>query len=442
MIMRRRLSAAAVVLGAVSVISALVAAACSSGGNNYVAQGSSSGPKSTAPCSTTLSCNNPTLKVLFSPMYSAYITDDHDAHTFQIPAVVSGVDPASVTWGVSDPTAIDCQTDPSSGGVMITVQKAMNVTIVAQSGNACGQSTLNVTPATDMQWQRGNARYNSDVPLYGGCIGLGKHYPDGGAGACPTEGPACVLCHGANAPKNPYFRDVAHTPEQTGGFTDQDLIDIVVNGQVPPGGYFDPTIISYPSWQVFHKWSDIKGDDQQAMVVYLRSLLPLPQRGANFGGADLDGGGADATQGDGGGMPPPMLDASADASATCGAQTCSGGEVCCVTAGSATPDSGLAGSCSSASACSGISLACNGAQDCPMGQVCCAGTSGTTTFATCQASCDSSQQQVCQKPHECSMGEGCRLYPYWGGIQVCEGLKDAGHEGGHKDATVDDASGE
>jgi hypothetical protein len=362
-------------------------------------------------------------------MYSAFLTDD-TTHSFQLPAYVKGQDNSTIKWGVSDPTAIGCQTDPSSGGILITVQKAENVTIVAQSGSACGQSTLNVTAAVRALWDRGNSRYNSNVPLYSGCIGLGHRYPDGGPGACPAQGPACTACHSNMPPKNPIFRDVAHTPTQTAGFSDMDLINIVTNGRVPDGGYFDPSIVSYPSWSVFHEWSDIQGDDQLGMVVYLRSLTPTPQMGISVD----SGGGDDSSPGDDGG---PVV-VPTDASVSCGSSTCTGGQVCCVPAGPAPPgDAGLRGSCSDPAACMGFGLTCNGAQDCAAGQVCCAQFTSAGAVTTCQSSCGGSDQQVCQKPKECPMGDGCRNYPYGGGVQVCMGLRDAGHEGGHQDASVD-----
>jgi hypothetical protein len=334
--------------------------------------------------------------------------------------------------------------DPASGGVMITVQKAKDVTIFALSGDKCGQSTLHVTPAVEAQWQKGAARYNSNVPLYGGCIGIGHRYPDGGAGACPKDGPACSACHG---PMNPIFQDVAHTPEQAGGFSDKDLIDIVTNGTVPDGGYFDPSIVSYPTWSLFHKWTDIQGDDQEAMVVYLRSLPPAPQSGSsNFGGHDAgagqDAGGTDAAPpGDGGsGMPP--MDATVPTTVSCGATTCSGGEVCCVPAGTPPSDGGINGTCTAAQSCSGFALHCNGAQDCATGEVCCMQSSTSSTVATCQTSCSSGEEQVCQKVRECPMGDGCRNYSLAGGVQVCLPLHDAGHDGGHKDSGIDDGGGD
>jgi hypothetical protein len=143
-----------------------------------------------------------------------------------------------------------------------------------------------VSAATTDQWTAGNARYNSNVPFYPGCVGLGHRVPEGG---CPDAGPACTNCHGPTATSTG-FNDIAHTPEQTGGFSDQDLIGII-QGNVPDGGYFDPNILPYSAWQQFHHWDDIQGTDQQAMVVYLRSLTPTSQNGsANFGGRQGDGG--------------------------------------------------------------------------------------------------------------------------------------------------------
>jgi hypothetical protein len=81
---------------------------------------------------------------------------------------------------------------------------------------------------------------------------------------------------------------VQHTPEQTGGFSDADLMGIFQMGVVPTGGYFDTKIVSYAQWQQFHKW-DV-GDSAKGLVVYLRSLTPAMQTGVpNFGGR-FDGG--------------------------------------------------------------------------------------------------------------------------------------------------------
>jgi len=247
-------------------------------------------------------------------MYSAY----DGVHTFQIPAVVNGIDATqtSLEWSASDPSMVKLETDPTTGGVMITTRKAGKVSIIASAGNLCGASLLTITAATPTDWEDGSMRYNDGVvinrlPVTGG-PGMGRGGAGGGsgaggsgAGAPGTAGgggaaanqAACTNCHGDTA-SGPY-KTVQHTPEQTGGFSDADLINIFQNGIVPTGGYFDASIVSYALWQSFHKW-DV-GDTPQNMVIYLRSLTPAAQTGsANFGGL-FGGGGGGGRGGRGGG---------------------------------------------------------------------------------------------------------------------------------------------
>ena len=151
-------------------------------------------------------------------------------------------------------------------------------------------SQLTISSATDDDWKIGNARYND-----GNSVHLN---PAAGAGS-PLEsegtvGPACTSCHGETATNGP-FTDVSHTPEQTGGFSDDDIINIVVNGTFPPDAYFDWSIVTYPAWQNFHRWADIMPDQQKGIITYLRSLTPVVQKGSvNFGFFDMDGGSGDA----------------------------------------------------------------------------------------------------------------------------------------------------
>jgi hypothetical protein len=274
------------------------------------AQGSSEGGEGGDDSGATASCPASALSILFKPMYSAY----DGVHTFQIPAVVNGIDPSAVAidWSASDPSMVDLETDPTTGGVMITTRKAGKVSIIASAGGLCGTSLLTITAATAQDWEDGSARYNDGVvinrlpvtrPMGGGggatgAAGGGNVGPGaagngaagngaaGSAGASATEA-ACTNCHGDTA-SGP-FKTVQHTPEQTGGFSDSDLINIFTNGVVPTGGYFDTTIVSYAEWQSFHKWN--VGDNPQAVVVYLRSLTPEAQTGsANFGGRFMNGG--------------------------------------------------------------------------------------------------------------------------------------------------------
>lgn len=239
-------------------------------------------------------CDNDSIEILFSPMYSAY----DGVNRFKVPAVVDGINPTALSWSASDPSMVDLQPDPATGGVMITVQKAGKVDIIAHAGGLCGKSVLTITQATADDYKVGSARYTDGIVLRG-LPPRGTGGPDAGN----AREAACTNCHGDTATAGP-FRTVAHSPQQTGGFSDQELIDIFTKGIVPANGYFDETIVDYDFWQTFHKW-EMSPEQAKGMVVYLRSLTPVAQKGmrGDFGGRRGDGGRPDGgfRRGDGGG---------------------------------------------------------------------------------------------------------------------------------------------
>jgi hypothetical protein len=338
---------------------AAIVAACSGGSSS---NGSSSGPgndagdagvsssQQGAPIPTDAgaistqagTCANPTVPIIFAPMYSAFIPGD-TAVTFAIPAITG--DGNTATWSLSDPTQGNLQLEAfeNSGatipGVLITVAGTGNdggqVTVIAtESNGACGESVLTITQNTASDWSIGNARYNDGVALHvgrpeegdGGTRDTEDGGFDGGEGGTPhmhfdggmvredgggpvlaaddagsyyetDGGTACTNCHGPTATSGPY-KTVSHTPEQTGGFSDMDLQNIIWNGEVPDGGYFDPTVL-IPScdggatctaqakalWHSFHRWTDITSDELPGVICYLRALTPEAQNGtSNFGG--------------------------------------------------------------------------------------------------------------------------------------------------------------
>jgi hypothetical protein len=278
-------------------------------------------------------CPTPTVQIDFSPMYSGFIPGS-TAHTFQIPAVTD--DGNSATWSVSDSTQVQlvAQTFGDLPGVMITVEgvgtgTTGDVTVFAtEADGSCGAAVLNITSSTEDDWQIGNARYNDGVSIAltrgdaGGPTDAGRvmlpRTADGGSFYERAGGTACTNCHGPTATTGPY-RDVSHTPEQTGGFSDDDLIQIITKGEIPDGGYFDPSVIiatcdggatctknAMTVWHGFHQWVDITSDQYPGIVVYLRSLQPEQQNGspANFGGGGRGprDGGVFRRDGGGGGM--------------------------------------------------------------------------------------------------------------------------------------------
>ena len=225
-------------------------------------------------CSTShtpAACTQSALKITFSPMYSAVIPGD-ETHRFQIPVIVSGASQSGVVWSASDPSAVSVEPDALTGGALLTMlSSAKNpgapVTITATAVSTSGTAVLNITTATEDDWNAGEARYNDRIG------------PDAGPRA------ACTDCHSPTATAGAGFNDIAHTPEQAGGFSDQEILNIVQKGQIPDGGYFDPSIVSYKTWQSFHQWN-LTDPEQKGIVIYLRSLVPTAQGGtANFGGA-------------------------------------------------------------------------------------------------------------------------------------------------------------
>jgi hypothetical protein len=254
-----------------------------------------------------LGCTTPNgLPVRFNPMYSGY----DGTHKYQVPAFVPGMNPGSLTWGSTDPTMVDIQPYTGRPGVMLTTKKAGDVTIVAfvTGTTMCGTSPLHIEQFTVDDWNTGNARYNNGNPLNftydAGDSGFDGNFAEAGFDAAgfdaadicamlqamnftnPFEHPpaACTNCHGTMSNGMLFgmtlFKDVQHTPEQTGGFSENDLTNVFVNGTIPPGGYFDNTITPYCAWHQFHTWSDIDTPaKQKGMRAYLRSLPPQQQVG-------------------------------------------------------------------------------------------------------------------------------------------------------------------
>jgi hypothetical protein len=269
------------VAGGAALAFAFASAACSSSSSPSSSGGTGDGGSG--------SCSSNTLTVAFSPMFTGW----DGVHTFQVPAVVKDVKATDVTWSASDTTLVSLAPDPNTGGIMITVnnnaplkvdpsQTPSKVTITAQVNGQCGSSVLTITPSReDDDWHDGALRYNDGVDL--------RPAADAGGDGGVDKQVACTYCHGDSA--NGSFKDVSHTPEQIGGFSDDDLEKIIRQGIVPQGGYFDTSIVSQDQWHSFHQWQ-MTNEELFGLLVYLRSLPPKPQTGsANFGGQLFGDGG-------------------------------------------------------------------------------------------------------------------------------------------------------
>jgi hypothetical protein len=244
----------------------------------YACSGAGDGSASSDSAST-----DAELSIQFATMYSAF----DGMHDFKLPAVVTGV--KKVKWSVSDPSiaSIETQTD---GSAMITVLAAGTVDIIAKAGSITGKAPLTITQSQDNEWEAGNQRYNNGTvltrPMKGqgeGDGGGGGGYEGGGGGGgggYKDKQLSCTNCHGAGADKG--SGDVEHTPTQTGGYSDDQLVTIFTKGQ-KPAGVPQRVMMNKAQWSKLHQWQmdeyAVKG-----IVVYLRSLEPKSQGDVDFGG--------------------------------------------------------------------------------------------------------------------------------------------------------------
>lgn len=91
--------------------------------------------------------------------------------------------------------------------------------------------------------------------------------------------------------------DVQHTPMQTAGYSDDELIDIFTKAKKPDG--VPQRIMPLDKWQKIHQW-DVPENVRKGIVVYLRSLEPKSQGVTDWGGHGKGGHGGDGSGGGGG----------------------------------------------------------------------------------------------------------------------------------------------
>ncbi len=220
------------------------------------------------------------LEIEFPRMYSAY----GGSHEYKIPARVDGV--RGVEWSASPEGMVDLDKQ-ADGSVLITTKKAGEVTIRAKKGNISGTAKLTISSTSDEDWEFGNQRYNNGVTGKrergdGGAGGGKRDGGGGGGGWKPNPSLACTNCHARGKD------DVEHTPMQTGGYSDDDLIMIFSEGKKPAG--VEQRIMPADKWERIHKWS-MTDDEKKGLVTYLRGLEPQSQGPTDFGGGRRGGGG-------------------------------------------------------------------------------------------------------------------------------------------------------
>jgi hypothetical protein len=234
-----------------------------------------------------------TLTIAFNPMYSAY---DDGAHRFKIPVKVTGAT-GKLTVTTSPTDFVDAE--PSAAGVMLTTRMAgtATVTIKDAAGNT-GTANLTVTKNDPHDVDIGRERYANGVDAFNVPDGgTGSQVPDGGIpNLARNDMGACTFCHIPDGQPlmgtQEIMRvDVEHTPQQTAGYSDQDLIMIFTEGAKPPGAPYrilngDGALsdqVAARIYGTFHRWS-VEPKTRVGIVAYLRSLTPKAQGFIDFGG--------------------------------------------------------------------------------------------------------------------------------------------------------------
>jgi hypothetical protein len=203
--------------------------------------------------------------ILFSPMYSAY----DGVHDFKLPAIVNGY--TDVQWEADEEyVGLERLSDNS---VMITTRKAGEVRIIARSGSLSGSAMLTITEASPSDWELGEMRYNNGVDLppinQAEAMAMGVTIPDD---------LSCRNCHGGGA----MALSVEHTPQQTGGYSDADLVNIFTMGAKPPTAGWRSGIPEF-IYMRLHTWTATE-EEKKGIIVYLRSFEPKSQGDIDFGG--------------------------------------------------------------------------------------------------------------------------------------------------------------
>jgi hypothetical protein len=204
-----------------------------------------------------------TLDIYPRALYSAYI--EGSGQQFQVPAIVAGF-PAE-SWECDDPDAVNLETGAVPNGVMITTRKAGTFKIRASSGSRFGEVELVVSEATAAQLEDGLFRYNQMVT---------RDFEGRNIAGLAPQMAACSTCHGGRTGWT-----IEYTPQQIGGYSDDELKAIFALGVRLPGAQLG----SFPEIEMFfplmHR-SEGGVQDFQSLVIYMRSFKPVSQAGLDF----------------------------------------------------------------------------------------------------------------------------------------------------------------
>lgn len=238
--------------------------------------------------------------IRYSPMYSAFDgVRDYKLPVFLDQTVYAGTDPvveSSITWTVDSKYAAKEAFPEVKGAAMLTTKNAGQTTVTVNVTTESGRkledtATLQIADADDATWAAGESRYNNNVTINLGMFGgTGMGGMGGSPPADPTTGgppdismliprdASCANCH-----NNSSGITVEHTPLQTAGYSDDDLVNIFTQGAKPMDAVFNsPFLKNLPAqyqemiYKQLHTW-DIAAEVEKGIVFKLRSITPKVQ---------------------------------------------------------------------------------------------------------------------------------------------------------------------
>jgi len=185
----------------------------------------------------------------------------------------------------------DFTSDTSLGGTMLKTTKAGDYIVLAKAGKQGGCAQIHITSGTPAEWETGAARYDNNIMLSLTMPQEAVQMAMAGSLNLPKD-VSCKNCHGEGA----MFLSVQHTPQQTAGYTDDELAKILTMGMKPtppdPNAQsqctpyqWSPSKTGVPLalYRWFHTWT-ATDEEIKGLVMYLRSIAPASQGTLDFGG--------------------------------------------------------------------------------------------------------------------------------------------------------------
>lgn len=225
--------------------------------------------------------------ITFTPMFSAFDGVHEYAVTPSVPSAspsAKEADPllaSSIQWELDGAFVKKSDFADLPAAIRLTTKKSGITTVGVRVKTLTGvavrsEAKFTISKAHASEWDAGEERYQDGEKMRSATTAesLGKCGLVSGIDL-PKDA-ACSTCHNAMSSVT-----IEHTPTQTAGYSDQDLIDVFTHGAKPAGfTYNSPFLRAAPMpdclYKAFHTW-EMTDDEKNGIVWKLRSIAPKVQ---------------------------------------------------------------------------------------------------------------------------------------------------------------------